>query len=191
MVEPWVVGSQPSERFPLWTRANVGEVFPDPVSRSYHVHGGVGGGWLARCPRRDGRLHPRRVHRRSDGDARCLRLILLSQCLHHAHLRRALVFRHRPWTILFFGAQPGVPSYEPAPGDQNEARTAAIGAKFTAVMSAEHLEALRQVQGLVDRLHVERPDLESMSNRALRLRHGPRATALPPPVCGTHLHIVP
>ena len=32
MVEPWVVGSQPSERFPLWTRANVGEVFPDPVS---------------------------------------------------------------------------------------------------------------------------------------------------------------
>ena len=30
-MEPWIVGSRPSERFPLWTRANVGEVFPDPV----------------------------------------------------------------------------------------------------------------------------------------------------------------
>ena len=31
-MEPWIVGSNPSERFPLWTRANVGEVFPDPVA---------------------------------------------------------------------------------------------------------------------------------------------------------------
>lgn len=30
-MDQWVVGSDPSERFPLWTRANVGEVFPDPV----------------------------------------------------------------------------------------------------------------------------------------------------------------
>ena len=31
-MDPWIVGSEPSERFPVWTRANVGEVFPDPVA---------------------------------------------------------------------------------------------------------------------------------------------------------------
>jgi pyruvate,water dikinase len=31
-MEPWIVGSEPSERYPLWTRGNVGEVFPDPVA---------------------------------------------------------------------------------------------------------------------------------------------------------------
>ena len=31
-MEPWIVGSGPSKRYPLWTRANVGEVFPDPVA---------------------------------------------------------------------------------------------------------------------------------------------------------------
>jgi len=31
-MEPWIVGSKPSERFPFWTRANVGEVFPHPVA---------------------------------------------------------------------------------------------------------------------------------------------------------------
>ncbi len=31
-MEPWIVGSEPSERYPLWTRANVGEVFPDSVA---------------------------------------------------------------------------------------------------------------------------------------------------------------
>lgn len=30
-VPPWIVGSTPSTRYPVWTRANVGEVFPDPV----------------------------------------------------------------------------------------------------------------------------------------------------------------
>lgn len=30
-MDKWIVGSPPSERFPLWTRANVVEVFPDPV----------------------------------------------------------------------------------------------------------------------------------------------------------------
>ena len=34
MVEQYFLGTGTSERFPLWTRANVGEVFPDPVAMS-------------------------------------------------------------------------------------------------------------------------------------------------------------
>ena len=34
MAEKYFLGTDSSERFPLWTRANVGEVFPDPVAMS-------------------------------------------------------------------------------------------------------------------------------------------------------------
>ena len=32
MVERWIADSGLSERYPIYTRANVGEVFPDPVT---------------------------------------------------------------------------------------------------------------------------------------------------------------
>ena len=34
MAEEYFVGTKTSERYPIWTRANVGEVFPDPVALS-------------------------------------------------------------------------------------------------------------------------------------------------------------
>ena len=170
MVEPWVVGSQPSERFPLWTRANVGEVFPDPVSPftfTMFMEALVEGGWRDALVEMGAFTHDEFTA----GQMETLG-VFGSYCYLNASITR--IFGERAPGLsaqamddLFFGAQPGVPSYEPAPGDQNEARTAAIGAKFTAVMSAEHLEAPAASTRLVDRLHVERPDLESMSNREL------------------------
>ncbi len=32
MIDHWIVDSKPSKRYPIYTRANVGEVFPDPVA---------------------------------------------------------------------------------------------------------------------------------------------------------------
>ena len=32
MVDAWIADSSLSARFPIYTRANVGEVFPDPVT---------------------------------------------------------------------------------------------------------------------------------------------------------------
>ena len=34
MAEEYFVGTNTSDRYPIWTRANVGEVFPDPVALS-------------------------------------------------------------------------------------------------------------------------------------------------------------
>ena len=34
MEEEYFVGTRTSSRYPIWTRANVGEVFPDPVALS-------------------------------------------------------------------------------------------------------------------------------------------------------------
>ena len=32
MIERWIVDNPPSRRYPIYTRANVGEVFPEPVA---------------------------------------------------------------------------------------------------------------------------------------------------------------
>src|SRR5437762_13750992 len=32
VIDRWVVDSEPSTRYPIFTRGNVGEVFPDPVA---------------------------------------------------------------------------------------------------------------------------------------------------------------
>ena len=32
MIDRWIVDSEPSARYPIYTRGNVGEVFPDPVA---------------------------------------------------------------------------------------------------------------------------------------------------------------
>ena len=61
-MEPWIVSSPPSERYPLWTRANVGEVFPDPVAPltfSLMMRGSAEPGW--RDAGQHGRLHAGRV----------------------------------------------------------------------------------------------------------------------------------
>ena len=47
-MERWVCDTVPSTRFPLYTRANVGEVFPDPVfpfTRTVALHSGAEMGW--------------------------------------------------------------------------------------------------------------------------------------------------
>ena len=64
----------------------------------------------------------------------------------------------------FFGAQPGIPPYESVPGDENEERTAAIGATFQWVMSTDRLDGPAANAKLVDGIREERPDLDAMSN---------------------------
>ena len=170
MVELWVVGSQPSERFPLWTRANVGEVFPDPVSPftfGLLMEELVEGGWRDALVEMGAFTHDEFT----EGQMETLG-VFGSYCYLNVSVFR--IFGERGPGLsgqamddLFFGAQPGVPPYEPAPGDQNEERTAAIGATFSAVMGAEHLEAPAASAKLAGRVHAERPDLDSMSNLEL------------------------
>jgi len=47
MVQPWIVETTPHEELSFYTRANIGEVFPDPVSPlafSWFEYGGTIGG---------------------------------------------------------------------------------------------------------------------------------------------------
>jgi rifampicin phosphotransferase len=169
-VEPWIVGSRPSTRFPLWTRANVGEVFPEPVAPltfSLAMHDQVEGAWRDALVKIGAFTHDEFT----PGEMETLG-VFGSYCYLNASVARILGERApglsaQAMDELFFGAQPGIPPYEPAPGDENPARTEAIGATFQWVMTTERLDLATESERQVDRLRAERPDLDAMSNREL------------------------
>jgi phosphohistidine swiveling domain-containing protein len=169
-VEPWIVGSQPSARFPLWTRANVGEVFPEPVaplSFSVAMQDLVEGGWRDALVEMGAFTHDEFT----EGQMETLG-VFGSYCYLNASVTRILGERApglsaQAMDDMWYGAQPGIPPYEPAPGDHNPERTAAIGATFQWALTVDRLDAPAASAKLVADLHARRPDLDAMSNREL------------------------
>ena len=116
----YVTDTPLSERFPIYTRANVGEVFPDPVTpltsdtALYEAEIGWRDAWY-----RMGAFEPDEL---PDGTF-CQLGVQGGYCYLNASLIR--LFGERApglsWQAMdeqFFGAQPGIPPYEEMPGDQ-------------------------------------------------------------------------
>src|SRR6185436_10325003 len=169
-LEPWIVGSNPSKRYPLWTRANVGEVFPDPVAPftfSLLMKDQVEGAWRDALVQMGAFTHDEFA----PGEMETLG-VFGGYCYLNASVTRILGERGPGLTAqamddLFFGAQPGVPPYEVAPGDQDEARTAAIGETFQWALTTDKLEIPAKGEEIANRARAQRPDLEAMSNEEL------------------------
>jgi pyruvate,water dikinase len=169
-MEPWIVGSRPSERFPLWTRANVGEVFPDPVmplTFSLLMEEHTEGAWRDALVRMGGFTYDEF----KPGEMETLG-VFGSYCYLNASVTRILGERApglsaQAMDDLFFGAQPGVPPYEPAPGDHNEQRTAALGETFQWALTLDRLDIPTEGERVADALRAARPNLEAMSNQEL------------------------
>ena len=169
-MQPWIVGSDPSERFPVWTRANVGEVFPDPVAPltfTLAMTDEVEGAWRDALVRIGGFTHDEFA----PGKMETLG-VFGGYCYLNASVTRVLGERApglsaQAMDDLFFGAQPGIPPYEAAPGDENLERTAAVGETFQWAMTTDRLEQPAEAERLVRKLREQRPDLDSMTNEAL------------------------
>ncbi len=169
-MEPWIVGSRPSERFPLWTRANVGEVFPDPVmplTFSLLMEEHTEGAWRDALVRMGGFTYDEF----KPGEMETLG-VFGSYCYLNASVTRILGERApglsaQAMDDLFFGAQPGVPPYEPAPGDHNEERTAALGQTFQWALTLDRLDIPVEGEKAADSLRAARPNLDAMTNQEL------------------------
>lgn len=169
-VAPWIVGSGPSTRFPVWTRANVGEVFPDPVgplSYQLMMWDGAELGW------RDAwaKIGAFDASEFNDDDFEVLG-IFGSYCYLNASIWR--VFGERTPGLsadmidaLFFGSQPGIPPYVLMDGDISEQHSGAIGETLGWVMSASRLDEIDADKAWVDGMQARRPDFGSMTNEDL------------------------
>ncbi|MCC6961376.1 MAG: phosphoenolpyruvate-utilizing protein [Dehalococcoidia bacterium] len=169
-MEPWIVSSKPSERYPLWTRANVGEVFPDPVAPltfSVFMRDHTEQAWRDAMERMGAftqdEFAPDNMETLGVFGGYCYLNASVTRILGE----RAPGLSAQMMDDLFYGAQPGIPPYEPAPGDQNEERTAAIGAVFQWALTTDRLEVPAESEKLVDSIRAARPDLEAMSNEEL------------------------
>ena len=161
-----------STRFPIYTRANVGEVFPDPVApatRSLLLFESELG-W------RDAyiRMGAFEANEFPD-DEFCILGVAGGYCYLNASVMR--VFGERApglsWKAIdeqFFGAQPGIPDYIEQPGDVRPDLTEQLEQTFGWVFSitdVDQLDRLNDHKARTIDLRASRPDFSSMSDLEL------------------------
>jgi len=161
-----------STRFPIYTRANVGEVFPDPVTPLTSDTGL----WLAELGWRDAWVRMGAFEADEfPPDEFCQLGVQGGYCYLNASLIRLFAERApglswRDMDEQFFGAQPGIPPYEEAPGDVRPDLTERIGATFAEVFAARTLADLDELTADRARtiaLRAARPDLTQLTDREL------------------------
>jgi pyruvate,water dikinase len=168
----YVTDTTLSSRFPIYTRANVGEVFPDPVTpltsdtTLWYAELGWRDAWTRMGAFDLNEFPP---------DEYCQLGVQGGYCYLNASLIR--IFGERApglsWQTMdeqFFGAQPGIPAYEEMPGDVRPDLSGKIGETFGWVFAQQSLSALTELTD--DRNHTrtlraERPDLTTLSNEQL------------------------
>eukprot|EP01041_Mallomonas_annulata_P037751 gene37751-61111_t len=140
----YVTDSDLSERFPLYTRANVGEVFPDPVTPLTSDTAL----WFAELGWRDAwvRMGAFEADEFPD-DQFCQLGVQGGYCYLNASLVR--LFGERApglsWQVMdetFFGAMPGIPPYQEMDGDVRPDLSEKIGATFGWVFAQSSLSDL-------------------------------------------------
>ena len=172
----YVTDSDLSERFPLYTRANVGEVFPDPVTPLTSDTAL----WFAELGWRDAwvRMGAFEADEFPD-DTYCQLGVQGGYCYLNASLIR--LFGERApglsWQTMdetFFGAQPGIPPYQEMPGDVRPDLSEKIGQTFGWVFAQTALSDLTELTEDREetlRLRAERPDYTTWTEQQLWQRY--------------------
>ena len=171
----YVTDSSLSQRFPIYTRANVGEVFPDPVTplssstALYEAELGWRDAWV-RMGAFDADEFP-------EGEF-CQLGVQGGYCYLNASLIR--LFGERApglsWQTMdeqFFGAQPGIPPYQEMEGDVRPDLGEKIGATFGWVFGQQSLGDLTELtadRAETKALRDTRPDLAALSLEQLWAR---------------------
>jgi len=164
----YVTDTALSERFPIYTRANVGEVFPDPVTPLTSTSAL----WEAELGWRDAweRMGAFELSEFPDGDF-CQLGVQGGYCYLNASLirlfgERAPGLSWQDMDAQFFGAQPGIPPYEEMAGDVRPDLSEKIGATFQWVFGQTSLSDLTQLtedRARTKQMRADRPDFTTLS----------------------------
>lgn len=173
MAERWIVDDEVSERYPIYTRGNVGEVFPDPVaplSATLAITPYAEPGWRDAFERAGVFTHDE-----FDPDKNEIVGIFGGYCYLNVSITRIMGVRLPGLTpemidLALFGAQPGIPPYDPHPDDDDEARSGAAFEWMIWVMTATELPELLADETHTKALRDERPEVAALSDEALVAR---------------------
>ena len=172
-MDRWIVDSRPSRRYPIYTRANVGEVFPDPVtplSATIGITAQAEPGWrdaFARFGAFDLDEY--------DPDNNEIIGVFGGYCYLNVSISRILGVRTPGLTpeiidATFFGTQPGIPPYQPQPTDERPDLTERVGATLQWILTTPDLPNLMAEQEAMEALRDARPDLGALSDAELVAR---------------------
>ncbi len=170
MTQQWITDSTPSERFPFYTRANVGEIAPKPMSPlSWDLvwkHGTVPGYHAGHI--RWGSLDASEL----GGDN--TQFACFGGYLYHNWSMVRLQGERSPGMSAqlmddaFFGGHPDIPPYEPHPDDVRPDLAAKIQQTMDTLMSAERLpDELDEDRAKAIELRSNRPDLDAATDLEL------------------------
>lgn len=166
----WLTDWIPSQKLPVYTRANAGEVLPDPCSPLCWTlvwEPGVVMGWRD-CQIDVGTFSEHEM------DQRYPEVIGLFGGYLFINASTARMFGVRgpglaPEMIdaTYFGTHPDVPPYIPEPWHENEENTAKLAAWMGQVMTAQALPELLEDQAISNEARASRPDLSSLDEVSL------------------------
>lgn len=173
MSKIWVVDNEPSQRYPIYTRGNVGEVFPEAVAPLSWTLAGIPRaepGWrdaLVRFGAFD--------YDEFDQDNMTALGVFGGYAYLNVSMSRVFAVRTPGLTPelmdqTLFGAS-DAPPYEPRPTDESSEHTARIQQTLQWILTTEELPELLDDQRKVEELVASRPVLSSLSNEEL-LAHG-------------------
>ena len=175
MEEEYFVGTRTSSRYPIWTRANVGEVFPDPVALSTFdfAFQNEDGLQMSELGFRDAYI---RIGAFEESEFDPDNPVFLGVFGGYTYLNASLmrIFGERAPGLsaqdideAFFGVQPGIPPYEQHPDDLSPEAEARIGEVFIWALTTQDLPDVLAQEREVNELRSARPDLSSMGDHEI------------------------
>ncbi|MBV9933154.1 MAG: phosphoenolpyruvate-utilizing protein, partial [Actinobacteria bacterium] len=165
----WAVDNEPSQRYPIYTRGNVGEVFPEAVAPLSWTLGAIPGaetGWRDALER----FGAFDLDEFNPDEIECLGCFGGYAYL-NVSISRILAIRTPGLTPelmdqSLFGTSEA-PPYQPRPTDESPAHTGRINETIGWILTQEDLPELVDDQRMVDETVRNRPDFASMSNEAV------------------------
>ncbi|MFL2985844.1 MAG: PEP-utilizing enzyme [Candidatus Poriferisodalaceae bacterium] len=175
MAEEYFVGTKTSDRYPIWTRANVGEVFPDPVALATFdfAFQNDDGLQMSELGFRDAYV---RIGAFEESEFDPDNPVFLGVFGGYTYLNASLmrIFGERAPGLsaqdlddAFFGVQPGIPAYEQHPDDPSPEAEARIGEVFGWALTTPDLPDVLAQEQRVNALRDSRPDFESMGDHEI------------------------
>lgn len=167
----WVCDDLPSERFPVWTRGNVGEVFVEavsPLTWSSFGRKAWEPGW------RDafaeiGAFTPEEFRPASEAE---IVACFGGYVYINMSVSRVLAVRIPGLTVeamdrSLFGDYAGAPPYRPDPRDENAQRSAAVAGWLQSLFTVDPKPATEEDRRRLAALIAQRPDLAGLSDAKL------------------------
>ena len=174
-MDRWITDNDPNQTYPIYTRANAGEVMPDPVtpmSATLAMMRAGDAGW------RDAYIGLGTFDEHELASDEPITIgcfgghLYLNMSLTRLYGLRCPGLSPEIVDYTYFGEMPGIPTYEEErrPTDESPAHTEKLGQWLGWVMTADDLPDLRGDRAEVDAVVAARPDLATAAPQVLVAR---------------------